>query len=79
MIKVYVFGYDIYISLLTSCDFHRASNSTVCPVSTDMFAIGISGSAAPCGRESASISTGVVNNSSVDEGELAGGAAGGGG
>jgi len=65
--------------LLTSCDLHRASSTTVCPVSIDVFAIGISGSAAPCGGESTSISTGVVNDSPVDEGELARGAAGGSG
>jgi len=65
--------------LLTNIDLYRASDRTVRIVSNDVVAIGVSGRAAPGGSEASCIGAGVVDNSLVDKGELAGGGAGGGG
>jgi len=60
-----------------SRNFDRAADAAISKVSVDVLTIGVCGGAAPGGGEAPGVGAGVVNHALVDEGELAGGGAGG--
>jgi len=60
-----------------SRNLDRAADAAISKVSVDVLTIGVCGGAAPGGGEAPGVGAGVVNHALVDEGELAGGGAGG--
>ena len=62
---------------MLTVNLHRAANPTVSEVTRDVFPPGVSLGAAPRCSESSCIGAGVVDHAPEDEGELAGGGAGG--